>query len=207
MAKTKPYPRKLLVKLGLIRARAGRIVAHLSHNNETFHLFGHQIDPCTHECSRCNLQCQTPLVSGLNGFCKKTPSTQLASQWLTLVGLLLSDDFLPRVLAWHAAQGWAAPRFTAACATTFSGTALGSMCPAFAWWFNGSARGRVIVATSARAPLASMHMHACHGAPACEPLYWARVFLYDIFTFPNIVPLASSIGHWRGYKAPGPSQI
>ena len=56
-------------------------------------------------------------------------------------------------------------------------------------------------------PVAFVHMHACHGAHACDPLSWARVFLFDTFTFPSLVPLASTIGHWNSDKAPGPSQI
>ena len=52
-----------------------------------------------------------------------------------------------------------------------------------------------------------MHMHAFHGALACDPLYCARVFLFDTFTFPNVVPLAPTIGHWDGGMALGTSQI
>ena len=52
-----------------------------------------------------------------------------------------------------------------------------------------------------------MHMHACHGALACDPLVCARVFLFDTFTFPNVVPLASTIGHWDSGMALGPSQL
>ena len=51
-----------------------------------------------------------------------------------------------------------------------------------------------------------MHMHACHGALACDPLFCARVFRFDTFTFPNVVPLASTIEHWDNDTALGPSQ-
>ena len=132
--------------------------------------------------------------------------TQFASQWITSVGLatVLVSATCPGVTRGVRMGGTQVHRCSR---HHFLWHGTGSSMPCLSWWFIGLARGRGIVATSARAPVASMHMHACHGALACDPLSWARVFLFDTFTFPNVVPLASTIGHWNSGVALGSSQM
>ena len=101
MTWTESYPQKLLVKLGFVCARAGRIVAQMYHGTASFKLFGHWIGPCTHWRLRCNLHCPAPLVKGLNVSLTRYPGGNFVSNYNWKDGVGPKDERPPRMeLAW-----------------------------------------------------------------------------------------------------------